>query len=286
MKESEFIRKVIGEKILNRESIRDHAICTAEAKLRLLHGRSRGSAKPAGNGGRVNGVEGVMGDVEKDKKNRDTRRLVLATNLVLAVVLVGLVAFTATGLIRIPGLPVWGNNPTTTAVTATALLSDITMKDGFQYRDYPWFISESDFFAKSKMDEKTAILSQQGTLTLISDKQTQTYDVPKISMFPVYYFSSGKLTKVQLNAVFVEVNAFSACAKDLKIALDEYLKPRNGNTDFLDEVPPDTGEGLGMVTWAGNDSSGMVIATFNHTKAATDSNNYVISIEISPPGTR
>lgn len=171
-------------------------------------------------------------------------------------------------------------------VKGSALFSDITMEDGFQYKDYPWFISESDFFAKSKMDEKTSILSQQGTLTLISDKQTQTYDVPKISMFPVYYFSSGKLTKVQLNAVFVEVNAFSTCAKELKIALDEYLKPRNGNTDFLDEVPPDTGEGLGMVTWVGNDSSGMVIATFNHTKAATDSNNYVISIAISPPGTR
>lgn len=34
------------------------------------------------------------------------------------------------------------------------LLSEITVNDGFQYKNFPWFISKSDFFTLSKMDEK------------------------------------------------------------------------------------------------------------------------------------
>lgn len=166
-----------------------------------------------------------------------------------------------------------------------SLLNDISIEDKFQYKDFTWFISESDFFTKSKMDEKTSLLSLQGNLKLISDKKNQTYKEPNISMFPVFYFSDGKLTKVQLNAVFADEKSFLEAAKQLKTILDKNLniKPSISNTDFLNEIPSQTGAGLGNVKWTGNDKSSMEIKTFNHSKTTLDNSNYVISIEINPP---
>lgn len=164
------------------------------------------------------------------------------------------------------------------------LLNDLTTKDGFVYKDYEWFLSESDFFSKSKMDEKKSILSQQATQDIISDKKTQTYDKPGITIFPVFFFDRGKLVRVQLEARFTDNQSFLSCAEEMKSVLDKNLeKPHIENTDFLTETPPVTGVGLGGVKWDRKDGSSMQISTFNHTETNIDNPYYVISIGISAP---
>ena len=174
--------------------------------------------------------------------------------------------------------------PTSTQEKGLALLDDITIKDGFRYKDYTWFMSESDFFAKSKMDEETSILDEEGTTRRISDKKTQIYNIPSISAFPIFTFSADRLVKVELIAIFTDVNKFSTCAKDLKAVLDGYQEPRIGNTSFLDEIPPNDNQLFGAETWwDGSDNSRMVVNTGGYQKSAIE-NEYGILIEIQPSG--
>jgi hypothetical protein len=172
----------------------------------------------------------------------------------------------------------------TPTVDQSILLNNLTAEDGFVYKDYTWFLSESDFFKLSKMDEKTSILSKQAAQTILSDKKTQTYKVPRIIAFPVFTFEDGKLIKVQLDARFTDNQSYMLCAKEIKSILDKYLeKPDLENTDFLSITPPVTGAGAGGVKWDGKDGSCMQIYTFNHTQTDKDNPYYVIVIEICAP---
>src|SRR5450830_397686 len=101
MKESELFRKVVGEKLLNQDSIQERAIATAKATL--LQSDSKAAS-------------GVM-DSGFQKNRLRTRRLILAINLMLVAVVVGLVVIIAADLIHPAWMPVWlgGNTTTTTA---------------------------------------------------------------------------------------------------------------------------------------------------------------------------
>lgn len=174
---------------------------------------------------------------------------------------------------------------TTTVVKSDfILLDELQNENRFQFKGFTWFMSETDFFAKSHLDEKTSILSLSDTTKQISDKQNQTYDVPHISMFPMFYFSDGILTRVELIASFSDVNIFSSCAKDLKTILDGWGQPIVGNTSFLDQIPPTDSQGIGGSTWwKGADNSRMTVLIVGHVKTSTE-NEYVIDIQLSPPG--
>lgn len=171
------------------------------------------------------------------------------------------------------------NNP---VQASHSLLDDLIIKDGFTFEHFDWFMLKSDFYIQSNLKEENSKQYSDGqTLAGNSEK---TFNTPKMTVLPVYYFSYDKLVSGAYVARFTDEKTFLSCCKDLKSILDKNLEtPFSITTDILNETPSSSGSGE-TVAWEGKDGSRLTVDTFNNTKTQLENPYYIIVITAHAPG--
>lgn len=174
-------------------------------------------------------------------------------------------------------------NTTESSNAEVNLLDSIMTQHGFQYEDYSWAMTKTEFFKKSGMDPESSLLSQYKTNQSYADQKPIAFGSPDISMFPIFRFSDDKLVQVDLLAVYSNESDFKKAAEALKVVLDREHIPDVGNTDFLNQIPPATGASLGPTSWYGSDGKTMMQLTSSHPvkPTADDPEKYILMISLT-----
>lgn len=141
-----------------------------DTPLRLSKSWPQLSAQLGPDGRRASWADSVMGDKERSIKKARVHRLVLAANLILAVVLVGLIFSAASGLVQFPGLPMWGKDPTTGASTAAAAMTTTGSRATTQQTPYPYKDIKIERFVSAILAEGTLIPGEGSVWN--TDKET------------------------------------------------------------------------------------------------------------------